>query len=34
LKGKPVKETNSVITFAMQKVGDAWKIAGWSWSKR
>jgi ketosteroid isomerase-like protein len=33
LKGKPVKEANSVITFAMQKVGGAWKVAGWSWSK-
>jgi hypothetical protein len=33
-KGKPVKETGSAFSFAMQKVGPTWKIAGWSWAAK
>jgi hypothetical protein len=33
-KGKPMKETGSSFSFAMQKVGPAWKIAGWSWAAK
>ena len=32
-KGKPVTE-NGLWTFAMQKDGGAWKIAGWAWSRK
>ncbi|MEJ1967253.1 MAG: nuclear transport factor 2 family protein [Rhizomicrobium sp.] len=30
-KGAPDHE-DGLMTFAMQKIGGAWKIAGWSWS--
>jgi ketosteroid isomerase-like protein len=33
-KGKSMKETGSAFSFAMQKVGPAWKIAGWSWAAK
>ena len=33
LKGKPVKETGSLFTFALQKGATGWRITGWSWSK-
>ena len=33
LKGKLVHE-RGIQTFAMQKIGADWKIAGWSWSQR
>jgi len=33
-KGKAMKETGSSFTFAMQKVGPTWKIAGWSWAAK
>ena len=32
-KGKPVKETASSLTVALQKSGAGWKITGWSWTK-
>ncbi len=32
-KGKPVKETNSKFTFALQKQAAGWRITGWSWAK-
>ena len=31
--GKPMKETGSAFTFAMQKIGATWRIIGWSWTK-
>src|SRR5439155_643924 len=30
--GKPVKE-EGVWTFALQKVADGWRIAGWAWAQ-
>jgi len=32
-KGKPVKEAGSLLTVALQKGGNGWRITGWSWSK-
>lgn len=34
MKGKPVKETASLLTVALQKSAGGWKITGWSWSKK
>jgi ketosteroid isomerase-like protein len=31
--GKPMKETNSILTVVLQKGGNGWRITGWSWSK-
>jgi ketosteroid isomerase-like protein len=31
--GKPVKETASMLTIALQKSPSGWRIVGWSWSK-
>jgi hypothetical protein len=31
--GKPVKETNSMFTFVLQKSATGWRIIGWSWAK-
>ena len=33
LKGKAVKETGSLFTFAMLKGPTGWRIVGWSWAK-
>jgi len=33
LKGKAVKETESLFTFAMLKGPKGWRIVGWSWAK-
>ena len=33
MKGKPVKETASLLTVALQRSAGGWKITGWSWSK-
>ena len=33
-KGKPMKEEGSAFTFALQKMGPAWKIVAWSWSAK
>lgn len=32
-KGKPVKETGSLLTVALQKGAGGWRITGWSWTK-
>jgi len=32
-KGKPVKESASMLTVALQKSSADWKITGWSWTK-
>jgi ketosteroid isomerase-like protein len=31
--GKATKETNSIITLALQKGAAGWKITGWAWAK-
>jgi len=31
--GKPMKETNSILTVVLQKGANGWRITGWSWSK-
>lgn len=33
LKGKLVKETGSMFTFALQKGQAGWRITGWAWAK-
>ena len=33
-KGTPMKEEGSAFTFALQKMGPAWKIVGWSWAAK
>ena len=33
MKGKPMKQTGSMFTFALQKTGVGWRIAAWSWAK-
>ena len=32
-KGKPVKETDSMLTLTLQKIGKRWLLNGWSWAK-
>lgn len=32
-KGKPVGETGSIITLALQNSPAGWRITGWSWAK-
>ena len=32
--GKPVVESGSVWTFALQKVAAGWRITGWAWAQR
>jgi hypothetical protein len=32
--GKPMREEGSIMTFAMQKTAEGWRIAAWSWSAR
>jgi ketosteroid isomerase-like protein len=32
-KGKPMKETASVLTIVLRKIDAGWKISSWSWSK-
>ena len=32
-KGKQVKETGSMFTFALQKSEAGWRITGWAWAK-
>src|SRR5215469_14769028 len=29
--GKPMKETGSIWTFALQKVEGSWRVSGWAW---
>jgi hypothetical protein len=33
-KGKPMKESGSTLTLALQKGATGWRITGWAWSKR
>jgi NADH dehydrogenase/NADH:ubiquinone oxidoreductase subunit G len=33
-KGKPVNETGSLLTLALQKGAAGWRITGWTWTKR
>jgi ketosteroid isomerase-like protein len=30
--GKPVSETGSNMTFALQRLAGVWRIAGWAWT--
>jgi ketosteroid isomerase-like protein len=32
--GKPVAETGSTFTLALQKVAAGWRFTGWAWSKQ
>ena len=32
-KGKPMKETNAIITIALREHAGHWQIVAWSWSK-
>ncbi|MEO9169954.1 MAG: hypothetical protein ABI282_01630 [Candidatus Baltobacteraceae bacterium] len=32
--GKPVTESGSILTVALRKISDTWKITGWAWAKR
>jgi len=32
--GKPMRESESIMTFALQKASGGWRIAGWAWSAR
>jgi len=34
MKGKPEKETASILTVALRKEAAGWRITGWSWAKR
>jgi hypothetical protein len=31
--GKPVTETGSIFTVALQKIASAWRITGWAWAR-
>jgi len=33
MKGKPVKESGSNLTVALQREAAGWRIAAWSWAK-
>ena len=33
LKGKAIRETGSLFTFALLKGPKGWRIVGWSWAK-
>jgi hypothetical protein len=33
LKGKPAKETGSILTIALQNSSAGWRITGWAWTK-
>jgi ketosteroid isomerase-like protein len=33
MKGKPVKESGSVLTVALRKGDAGWRIAAWTWAK-
>jgi ketosteroid isomerase-like protein len=32
-KGKPITESDSVWTLALQKLAGGWRIAGWAWAQ-
>ena len=31
MKGKPMKQSGSIVTVAMQKVASGWRMTGWAW---
>ncbi len=31
--GKRINERSSILTLALQKVADSWRITGWAWAK-
>jgi len=33
MKGKPVKESRSLMTLSLQKGAAGWRLTGWAWSK-
>jgi hypothetical protein len=33
LKGKPTKETGSMLTISLQKGPAGWRMTGWAWTK-
>ena len=33
MKGKPIKETGSILTIVLGKRAAGWRITAWSWSK-
>jgi ketosteroid isomerase-like protein len=33
MKGKPVKESGSVLTVVLRKEASGWRIVAWSWAK-
>lgn len=33
MKGKAMKQTGSLFTFALQKGASGWRITGWSWAQ-
>ena len=33
LQGKPVTQTDAVLTVAIRKLADGWRIAAWAWAK-
>ena len=33
LNGKPMKETGSMLTIALQKGASGWLMTGWAWTK-
>jgi ketosteroid isomerase-like protein len=33
MKGSTHKETDSILTVALQKIAAGWRITGWSWAK-
>ena len=33
LNGKPIDETNSVWTVALQKTADGWRVTAWAWAQ-
>jgi hypothetical protein len=33
LHGKPVKENGSMLTVALRKLPEGWRITGWAWSR-
>ena len=32
MHGKPVTESNSIFTIALERIGGTWRITGWAWS--
>jgi len=33
-KGQPMKESDSLFTFALHRAAGGWKISGWSWANQ